>query len=281
MTDIIAHSLPFIIALVPKMMAAALLVVTATVVSEKMGPAIGALIATLPVSSGPAYVFLALDHGPAFISQSALSSLALNVPTAILAVIYVWLAQRRSLRTSIGLALAIWLPCVALSAWLDMGTAAAAILTVIVFPLCIFFVQPYLGPAAASGDLRISDVAIRASAVALLVAAVEAIGLYAGSEMTGFLAAFPIVFISMMVILHLRHGGPVAAAVLAHSIAGLAGVSAAYLALHFLAVPLGNTLALAVALCVSLLWNLGLFTMHRLRHSASRQAVTPSISTIS
>ena len=35
----------------------------------------------LPVSAGPAYVFLALDHDPQFISQSALASLALNAAT--------------------------------------------------------------------------------------------------------------------------------------------------------------------------------------------------------
>jgi hypothetical protein len=32
-------------------------------------------VATLPVSAGPVYVFLALDHGPAFISVSAVASL--------------------------------------------------------------------------------------------------------------------------------------------------------------------------------------------------------------
>ncbi len=47
----------------------------ASMVAERSGPLIGALVATLPVSAGPVYVFLALDHDAAFIAQSALASL--------------------------------------------------------------------------------------------------------------------------------------------------------------------------------------------------------------
>ena len=36
---------------------------------------IGALIATLPISAGPSYTFLALDHDAAFIAEGALSAL--------------------------------------------------------------------------------------------------------------------------------------------------------------------------------------------------------------
>ena len=34
----------------------------------------GALVATLPISAGPSYVFLALDHDAAFIAEGALAS---------------------------------------------------------------------------------------------------------------------------------------------------------------------------------------------------------------
>ena len=72
----------FWLALAIKMAVAALFVIAATVTAERAGAAIGALVATLPVSAGPAYVFLALDHDAAFIAQSALASLALNAVTA-------------------------------------------------------------------------------------------------------------------------------------------------------------------------------------------------------
>ena len=99
----------FWLALLIKMVVAACFVVGATVTAERAGPVIGALIATLPVSAGPAYVFLALDHEPSFIAQSALASLALNGATAIYAVTYVLLAQRHGFAVSVPLSFLAWL----------------------------------------------------------------------------------------------------------------------------------------------------------------------------
>ena len=57
-----------------KMVVTALFVTLATVIAERLGPTVGeTLVATLPVSAGPVYVFLALDHDAAFISASAVA----------------------------------------------------------------------------------------------------------------------------------------------------------------------------------------------------------------
>ena len=68
----------FWLALAVKLAASAGIVVTASFLVERSGPFLGAMIATLPISAGPAYVFLALEHGPAFIAQSSLASLSVN-----------------------------------------------------------------------------------------------------------------------------------------------------------------------------------------------------------
>jgi hypothetical protein len=91
-----------------KMAITALFVSAATITAEKLGAAVGALVATLPVSAGPVYVFLALDHDAAFISASALASLALNAATAIYVTVYVLLAQRHGVLVSVPLALRGW-----------------------------------------------------------------------------------------------------------------------------------------------------------------------------
>ena len=54
----------------------------------------------MPISAGPAYVFLSLDHDAAFIAQSALSSLSINAVTIFLGLTYVLLAQRHGLLVS-------------------------------------------------------------------------------------------------------------------------------------------------------------------------------------
>src|SRR5215203_6410237 len=88
--------LAFVLTLALRMAFAAAFVVTASIITEKSGPVIGALIATLPISAGPSYVFLALDHDAAFIAEGALASLPINAATIWLALTYVVLAQRRS-----------------------------------------------------------------------------------------------------------------------------------------------------------------------------------------
>ena len=71
----------FILTLALRMAITAAFVVSASVITERSGPVIGALVATLPVSAGPSYVFLALDHDAAFIAEGALASLPINAAT--------------------------------------------------------------------------------------------------------------------------------------------------------------------------------------------------------
>src|SRR5215217_660089 len=101
--------LAFILTLGFRMAITAAFVVSASVITERSGPVIGALVATLPVSAGPSYVFLALDHDAAFIAQGALASLPVNAATIFMALTYVVLAQRRSLLVSCGSAVAVWI----------------------------------------------------------------------------------------------------------------------------------------------------------------------------
>src|SRR6476660_4983421 len=101
--------LAFILTLALRMAVTAAFVVSASVITERSGPVIGALVATLPISAGPSYVFLALDHDAAFIAEGALASLPINGATFFLALTYSVLAQRFSLWISAGSAIAVWL----------------------------------------------------------------------------------------------------------------------------------------------------------------------------
>ena len=81
--------LTFLLTLVLRMAVTAAFVVTASIITERSGPVIGALVATLPISAGPSYVFLALDHDAAFIAEGALASLPINAATIFLGLTYV------------------------------------------------------------------------------------------------------------------------------------------------------------------------------------------------
>src|SRR5262249_56994960 len=96
-----SSELTFWLAITTKMGATAVFVSIATIIAERLGAIVGALVATLPVSAGPVYVFLALDHDAAFISASAAASLALNAATPALLTPYVLSAHRHSRRPTL------------------------------------------------------------------------------------------------------------------------------------------------------------------------------------
>jgi hypothetical protein len=64
-----------------------------------------------------------------------------------------------------------------------------------------------------------------------------------------------------MLILHQRYGGPACAAVMANGITGLIGFGIAAYVLHKAVLPLGVPLALTLALCITVAWNLGVFAL--------------------
>ena len=260
-----AAEFQFWFALVLKMAVTGLFVTLATVVAERLGPTVGALVATLPVSAGPVYVFLALDHDAAFISASAVASLALNAITAIYVTIYVLLAQRRTMWISVSLALAVWLPAALVLGSIQWTAWSAFILNLVVFTLCFFIVEPFTFVPMPSATRPWYDFVVRSGMVALLVAAVVMLSFRIGPTGSGVLAVFPVIYTSIMVILHRRVGGPATAAVLANAIPGLAGFGAALLTLHLAAVPLGTVAALSLALGVSVAWNAVLFATQRHR----------------
>jgi hypothetical protein len=108
------------------------------------------------------------------------------------------------------------------------------------------------------------DVVLRAGLVTILVAAVVTLSFTIGPVATGILAVFPVVFTSVIIILHRRAGGPAASAVMANTVVGLIGFGCAFLTLHLAAVPLGPPLALPLALAVSFTWGLSVIGVRRI-----------------
>jgi hypothetical protein len=127
----------FILTLALRMAVTAAFVVSASVITERSGPVIGALIATLPISAGPSYVFLALDHNAAFIAEGALASLPINAATIFLGLTYVVLAQRRSAAVSFTGAVVVWIVLAALSRTVHWSLAGGLIANVIAFAICL------------------------------------------------------------------------------------------------------------------------------------------------
>jgi hypothetical protein len=262
---IVSPDLAFFLTLALRMAVTAAFVVTASVITERSGPVIGALVATLPISAGPSYVFLALDHDAAFIADGALASLPVNAATIFLGLTYVVLAQRRSAIVSLSAAVVVWVVLVALAQTIQWSLVGGLAANAVTFAICLPLLRRYQHVRMPLITRRWYDIPLRAALVSTLVATVVGLSGWVGPSISGVIALFPVVFTSMMLILHPRIGGPPTAAVIANGGRGLVGFGIAVAVLHLAARPLGSAVALGLALTTCVSWNLGLWWFSRRR----------------
>lgn len=252
----------FWLSLVLKAALTATVIVSASLIVERGGPLLGAMIASLPTSVGAAYVVMAFEHPPEFISKSALGSLAANAAGVTFAAVYALLARRYSLLLGLGGALAVWFVCaltlrnIEFSVWsavaLNVGVAIVAIWVTARARAASF-------PKAAIAA-RAYDVPLRAAAVAAFVIVVTTASHSIGAFSSGVFAVFPIAMSSFIMILHSRIGGPATSNVIAHAQVPMLGLIPAFLAVYLFSTMLGEWWALLIALLASLLWNALLWT---------------------
>jgi hypothetical protein len=262
--------LTIILTLGLRMAVAAAFVVTASFITERSGPVIGALIATLPFSAGPSYVFLSLDHDSAFIAQGALASLPINAATMFLGLTYVVLAQRRNALVSTGGAITVWIAIATLARTVPWSLATGLLANAIAFAICLPLLRRFRHAKMPLITRRWYDIPLRAGLVATLVAIVTTLSGWVGPGVSGTIALFPVVFTSIMLILHPRIGGPATAAVVANSGWGLMGFGIAIAVIHLAALPFGSAIALSLALATCVGWNIGLWWIGRRRAVRSK-----------
>jgi len=253
----------FALTLIVKMAITAGFVLAATVTAERAGPLIGGLVATLPLGAGPVYVFLALDHGAHFIAQSAINSLAINTVNVIFALVYALLAQKRPLYVSQPIALAVWFALAWVVHDVHWTVLGASLLNVGVIGTSVALSHRLRNVPIPRVHARWTDLALRATLVALLVGITVTTSFRIGPSGSGILAVFPIILISVQIILHRRVGGKPSAAVMANGIIGLIGFACACVMLHFTAEPFGAAIGLSLALATSIGWGLFVFAMRK------------------
>ncbi len=253
------------IAIAIKMIATALAVTIASTVAESAGPIWGALAASLPVSAGPAYVFLALAHDAAFVARSAMSSFAANAATIVFLAAYVRLSARLPGPSALIAAVIIWAVMAACINRYGPGLASALMLNVVAFTGGVFITRHAASsrgasPVASRGRL---DLPFRALVVAVFVAGVVALGTIAGPSATGTLAAFPIVFVVMIAVLRSRLGQQACGTLAATALRAMGGFGLMLLVISVAVEPVGIPIALSLALATTLAWSALLLCLRR------------------
>jgi hypothetical protein len=182
---------------------------------------------------------------------------------------YVVLAQRHSFAVSVGSAVAVWIAIASVIRLFDWTLAAGLAANFIAFSICIPLLAKYRHVKMPLVTRRWYDIPFRAALVATLVAIVVSTSGWVGPRVSGVIALYPIVFTSMMVILHPRIGGPPTAAVLANSAWGLLGFGMAIAVMHVGAANFGSVTGLSLGLATCIGWNLTLWWNGRRKRLAA------------
>ncbi|MSO65664.1 MAG: hypothetical protein EXQ85_07710 [Alphaproteobacteria bacterium] len=258
------------VALFVKAAVAAVVVIGATSLAERSGPFWAGLVASLPISAGPAYVVIALEHPSDFIAASALASLTAHPAMVAFVLTMIFLAPRTIGPWALLGALAAWMATVVAIRTVAWTTWSGVSLTAVVFAAGVLAAR-LLGPYAVAGrapSRRWFDLPMRALLVSAVVVAVALSGEWLGPGWTGVAAVFPVVFTSMLVILLNRVGGAATAALMAGSLMPLVGFSVAMLVVHLSAGRWGSAIGLSLGLATSLLASLALILARRWRRPA-------------
>lgn len=269
-------SIPFLLIVLLRAATAAAVVVSASVLAEATGPFWGGLIVSLPISAGPAYVMLGLQHDAAFIAAGALGSLSANAVTLLYMLVIILVGPRLRWPLVLAAGLALWF----VVAWLERQVAWD-LTGVLLLNLTVFAVGLWLSRSARrvgairpkAARRRWFELPMRALLVGTLTATVVTGSQWLGPSLTGMAAVFPIALTGLALVVLPRLGGGAAATLFANTLQAMPGFAIALLVLHLTAVPLGvwwgMLTALAAQLSYAVLLMVGTasgLTPARLRH---------------
>ncbi|QCI65122.1 hypothetical protein [Phreatobacter stygius] len=252
-----------------KALTTAAIVVSAAVVAERTRPFLAAMVLALPVSTGPAYVMLALDHDAPFIAAASLSSLSVNVSIVPAGIAYALLARRGfGLAASFAAMLSAWLATALLIQLADWTLVPALVLNAVVFGIAIVATWPWRkAKLGLPPRRRWYDIPLRVALVVTLVVLVVTVSERIGPAVTGTATLFPASFSSFILLMHRRLGGPVVAAAMINGLVMLVGFVGFLLAIHLFAAAGQVWTGLLVGLAVPVFWSLALLAANRIRLS--------------
>ena len=217
------------------------------------------MIAAIPISAGPSYLFIAMENDAAFVAQSALTSVAVNPMTVVFLVVCSAVVERFGIVAGLILGMGCWFAGAFVITRLGLTLAHACALNAAVLIVAIYLSRPLLAEVAGRGAKRgWIDIPLRVIAVVTVVGSAVLVGRIIGPKAAGVVALIPVVWISMSVVIYMRQGGAVCASVLANGIAPMTGFWLGLTAVHALAVSHGSTIALLAGLAVSVGFTLGL-----------------------
>jgi hypothetical protein len=225
------------------------LILAASLVSRRWGPAVGGWLVALPLTSGPIAFFVALDHGTGFAAATATGSLVGAMAEVAFCLAYAALAGRGWRLGLLGGCLAFGaLATILQVAMLPFTALAIGAVVILVAGLAMLRDRPRASSAGASPPW---DLPARMIITAVLVLLITGAAPRLGPRLSGVLAMFPVYVMILTIFAH-RKGPAAARQVLRGVLVGLFSGVAFFVALGGLIERLGVAGGFAVAIGVTL-----------------------------
>jgi hypothetical protein len=234
-----------------KLTLAPVLVVAATLVTQKWGPRIGGLLMGLPLTTGPIFLFLAIEQGPHFAAGTAVGILFGVAGLAAFAMVYTvssrmtgWVACLASataafLIVSLGARrLGSDVTTAAVTAWLALGLAGSLMR------------RPELQSTRVSPPRW--DLWLRILAVAVLTLATTTAAARLGPMLSGIVGTYPVAITVVVAFTHVRFGRDAALVMLRGSVLSWFSFVSCFLTIGLWIEAVGTASAMALGVLVAI-----------------------------
>lgn len=252
-----------LLALLVRMAGVAVFITIVALISERVGPFFGAMAASLPIYTGPLYLFFAIDHPPEYLARVATSSVAAFAVIPVFVIIYAVMARaEHGMLLSLVAGLGVWICCAVIIQISDWSLVESLLFAVPIFAVTLLLSRHFTDATAVKPAGRSwIDLPLRVLLVSSVVGIVNALSPFLPERITGILSIMPTVTTSLILVLHGRIGGLATAALLAHTVGGLIGMLMAVTLVAATVVPWGPALSLSAALALCVAWNLMLIAL--------------------
>ncbi|GGY44815.1 hypothetical protein GCM10011297_17240 [Bacterioplanes sanyensis] len=252
-------------------------------VAERLGPRYAGLLAGFPLGTAIVLYFFALQQGDEFAGSSAVFTLAGLSGALAFAWGYWQVTRRRPQLSFLPVAAFVALLCFVGAIWLlqhlpanRIASLAVTLIAILVFHRLQRGIEPchkidpaaqpkhghsflsrsFLNPVVLNHP--IASLVFRAALATLSVVLITAMGNWLAPSQAGLLAAFPVSFFPLMLLLHIRYGAQVLAASIRHYPTGMGALLSYCLTVSYSYPYLGRDIGTLVALvmaCIYLLLN--------------------------
>jgi hypothetical protein len=208
-----------------KLTLAPALVAAATLVARRWGALVGGVVGGFPAVVGPILIALDAEQGDAFAARAAAGALAGLISLTAFVLAYGWLARMLSWPATLALSWAAFAIATVTLEQLSIPSEVALPLVLVCFALA-YAGMPRPEAAPPRSEAPRFDLGMRVLATAAFVVVLTAVANALGPQLSGLLAAFPVLASVLAVFIHAQDGPAAASEFLRGLLGGLAGFAA-------------------------------------------------------